>query len=113
MKLQGKKVAVVGSRGVVVNLNDFFEDEPAAIISGGAKGVDSCAAAYANGHNIKLVEFLPDYSRFGRCAPLKRNNLIVEASDIVIAFWDGKSRGTKYTIDYARKAGKKVLIFGF
>ena len=60
--------------------------------------------------NLKLIEFLPEYDKYGRQAPLIRNKLIVENCDCLIAFWDGVSRGTKYTIDYATKMGKPVKI---
>ena len=49
--------------------------------------------------------FLPEYSRYGRGAPLKRNPQIIEYADVVIAFWDGKSKGTKYVIDNCKKTG--------
>ncbi|MDE5569145.1 MAG: hypothetical protein K2I82_00620, partial [Ruminococcus sp.] len=77
---------------------------------GGAKGVDSCAKEYALKNNIPFKEFLPEYTRFGRVAPLKRNLQIIEYADIVIAFWNGQSHGTKYVIDNCRKLNKPVKI---
>jgi hypothetical protein len=55
-----------------------------------------------------LEEFVPDYKRYGRATPIRRNDLIADACEMVIAFWDGGSPGTKYTIDKARKMGKNV-----
>jgi len=105
------KVAVIGSRNITVpNLGDYLPDGCSEIISGGAKGVDTSAREYAESHGIKLTEFLPNYSKFGRGAPLKRNLEIIKASDTVLAFWDGKSRGTKYVIDNCKKLGKPVRI---
>ena len=90
------KVAVIGSRGLVVeNLEDFLPSETTEIISGGAKGVDASAREYALRHELKLTEYLPEYNRYGRAAPLKRNISMIERADLVLAFWDGKSRGTK------------------
>ena len=107
------KVAVVGSRGMTVsNLGDYLPKETTEIISGGAKGVDTSAHDYAKANGIKLTEFLPDYKKYpGRVAPLKRNILIIEAADLVLAFWDGKSRGTKFVIDNCRKIGKRVIVY--
>ena len=68
------------------------------------------AALYASDAGIKLTEFLPDYEKYGRFAPLKRNIDIVAYSDEIIAFWDGKSRGTSFVIKEAEKQGKKVQI---
>lgn len=73
-------------------------------------GADTYAKEFAIKHNLKLIEFLPDYEKYGRKAPLVRNKLIVENCDCLIAFWDGKSRGTKYTLDYATKLGKPTKI---
>ena len=107
------KVAVIGSRGLTVrNLGDYLPKETTEIISGGAKGVDTSAHDYAKANGIKLTEFLPDYKKYpGRVAPLKRNILIIEAADLVLAFWDGKSRGTKFIIDNCRKIGKRVIVY--
>ena len=68
------------------------------------------AVEFAQKHSLKLIEFLPDYEKYGRTAPLIRNKLIVEECDCLIAFWDGKSRGTKYTLDLAEKMGKPTKI---
>lgn len=94
------RVAVIGSRGLNINhLEEYLPPDTEEIISGGAKGIDACARAYARANGIKLTEFLPEYHKYGRSAPLKRNIQIVESSDLVLAFWDGTSRGTKFVID--------------
>lgn len=105
------KVAVIGSRTLTVqNLADYLPDGTDCIVSGGARGIDSCAADFARKHGMRLIEFKPDYEKFGRRAPLVRNIDIVNECDYVLAFWDGKSRGTKYTINRAEKRGKPVKI---
>ena len=106
------KVAVIGSRGLSVSdLGRYLPENTTEIVSGGAKGVDTSAREYALAHGIKLTEFLPEYTRFGRSATLKRNITIIEYSDIVLAFWDGKSRGTKFVIDNCRKLGVEVRVY--
>lgn len=106
------KVAVIGSRGLTVSdFGRYLPENTTEIVSGGAKGVDTSAREYALAHGIKLTEFLPEYTRFGRSAPLKRNITIIEYSDIVLAFWDGKSRGTKFVIDNCRKLGVEVRVY--
>ena len=105
------KVAVIGSRGHKVNdLGKYLPDNTTEIVSGGARGIDRCAREYALAHGIKLTEFLPDYDKYGRSAPLKRNITIIENADIVLAFWDGTSRGTKFVIDSCEKMGVSVEI---
>lgn len=100
------RIAVVGSRNIKnINLDEyiFSYDE---IVSGGAVGVDACAAEYAREKGIKLTEFLPEYDKYGRAAPIVRNKRIVDYADKVIAFWDGHSKGTWSVIQYAEKMGK-------
>lgn len=106
------KVAVIGSRGLSVSdLGRYLPENTTEIVSGGAKGVDTSAREYALSHGIKLTEFLPEYTKYGRSAPLKRNITIIEYSDIVLAFWNGKSRGTKFVIDNCRKLGVEVRVY--
>ena len=106
------KVAVIGSRELKVNnLEKYLPKEVTEIVSGGARGIDTSAREYALKNNIKLKEFLPEYEKYGRSAPLKRNIQIIDYADMVLAFWDGKSRGTKFVIDNCKRIGKRVKIF--
>ncbi len=105
------KVAVIGSRGLKINnLEKYLPQETTEIISGGAKGIDTCAKEYAIAHNIKLTEFLPEYKKYGKSAPLKRNITIIENADVVLAFWDGKSNGTRFVIGKCREFGKEIKV---
>ena len=108
------KVAVIGSRGLLVDgLGKYLPDDTTEIISGGAKGADASAREYALRHGMKLTEYLPEYSRYGRSAPLKRNITIIENADLVLAFWDGASRGTKFVIDNCEKRNIPIKIYVF
>lgn len=105
------KVAVIGSRGLAIdNLEKYLPPETTEIISGGAKGIDACAKEYAIVHNIKLTEFLPEYEKYGKSAPLKRNITIIENADIVLAFWDGISNGTRFVIEKCRELNKELKV---
>lgn len=105
------KVAIVGSRRLYVsNIGDYLSAEITEIVSGGAKGVDSSAREYALKNNIRLTEFLPEYNKYGKAAPLKRDMQIINYADKVIAFWDGKSKGTKYVIENCKKTNTPVDI---
>lgn len=73
------KIAVIGSRSLVVNnLEKYLPKDVDEIVSGGAIGIDRCAKEYAIRNNITLREFLPEHNKFGRSAPLKRNIEIIE-----------------------------------
>jgi len=111
------KIAVIGSRG----FNDYNLIEQtlnkvesiSKIISGGANGADTLAEQYANKNNIEILIFKPDYKKYNRGAPLKRNLQIIDSADIIFAFWDGESKGTLHAINYARKSGKEVNIISY
>lgn len=112
-----KRVAIVGSR----DYPDLWRVEayvrqmdPAdtVVVSGGAKGVDSAAADAARQSGIRVVEYLPDWEQYGRSAGFRRNRTIVKNSDLVVAFWNGKSRGTASTISIAKEMGKPFEVMG-
>lgn len=106
------KVAVIGSRDLTVfNLEDYLPEGVTEIVSGGARGIDSCARAYANAKGIRLKEFLPQYHKYGKGAPLRRNLEIIEYADLVLAFWDGRSRGTRFVIDACQKKNREIRVF--
>ena len=105
------KVAVIGSRGIFIDdFGRYLPENTTEILSGGARGVDSCAENDARKYPIPFIVFLPVYEKFGRCAPLKRALEIVENADLMLAFWDRNSRGTKHVIDNCRKTGWPVQI---
>ena len=104
------KVAVIGSRSITApDLGMYISDED-EIVSGGAVGIDTCAAEYAKKKGLKLTEFLPEYECYGHAAPIVRNKQIVDYADKVFAFWDGKSKGTLSVIKYAEKTGRPCEI---
>lgn len=105
------RLAILGSRTLTnINLDDYVQNNCSEIVSGGAKGIDKIAEEYAIKNNIKIKIFLPDYKRYGKGAPLKRNREIAEYADEAIVFWDGKSKGTKNAIDNFYLLNKKVKI---
>ena len=106
------KTAIIGSRNITnIDLSRFIPDGTMEIISGGAKGIDTLAKEYALENGLKLAEFLPEYERYGKGAPLKRNITIIENADIVLAFWDGKSRGTKFVIDNCHSRNIPIRVY--
>ena len=112
--LSGKiimRVAVVGSRELYIDdLGRYLPEDVTEIVSGGAEGTDTSARKYAMLHGIKLTEFLPEYEKYGRAAPLMRNLQIIENADLVLAFWNGRSRGTRHVIDECRKRSMPLVV---
>lgn len=80
------------------------------IVSGGARGADTLGERYAkeNGYSIKV--FLADWEQFGKAAGYMRNVQMAEYADALLAFWDGKSRGTMHMIQIANNYGLKVGV---
>jgi hypothetical protein len=83
------------------------------IISGGARGVDTVATMTACFRNLKFEIFYPDWKRYGKSAGFIRNEQIVKAADKVVAFWDGKSKGTAHSIKLAKQYGKPIEIIEY
>lgn len=114
------KLAIVGSRSfmdyelLISKIKLFTRGiNITEIVSGGAKGADSLAERFAKDQNIKTKIFPADWNNFGKSAGMIRNKDIVKYSDIIIAFWDGKSTGTKNSIDLCLKLKKKISIVYF
>ena len=72
--------------------------------------MDTLAEEYADKKRLSKLILRPRYELYGRAAPIKRNEEMIELCDSALIIWDGQSRGTKYSIDYARKIGKEVIV---
>jgi len=115
------KLAIVGSRSLKPSLkcigNSIMESFPSdivtSIISGGASGVDEQAKLYALQRCIQYIEIKPDYKKYKdkpKYAPIARNKDIVSKADKILVLWDGKSKGSKFVIDYANQLNKEISI---
>jgi hypothetical protein len=89
------------------------EQTEVEIVSGTANGADKLGEKYANDNGHPIKQFPADWDKFGKSAGYKRNAQMAEYADALIAFWDGKSRGTKHMIDLAKRAKLKVRISYF
>lgn len=103
-------VLVTGSRSIAdIDISKYLKNID-VLLTGGAKGVDSLAVTYAEKNSIKHIEVLPDYAKYHRAAPVIRDEEMVKMCERVIAIWDGKSKGTLHTINFAKKYNKPVAI---
>lgn len=80
------------------------------IVSGGANGADTLGEHYAAEYNIPVKIFLADWNKHGRAAGPMRNKQMADYADVLIAVWDGQSKGTKNMIDQMNKLNKPVFI---
>lgn len=105
------KLLIAGSRSITdFDLSPFIPADTELIISGGATGIDTLAEAYADTHRLSKIILRPRFDKYGRAAPIRRNEAMVALSDAVLVIWDGASKGTQATIRYAQKAGKPVTV---
>ena len=89
------------------------------IISGGARGADTLGERFANEMGLEISRFIPDWDGLGKRAGYVRNaemaKFAVEDDNygVLIAFWDGQSRGTKHMIDLAKRYGLEVYVVNY
>lgn len=115
------KLAIIGSRTFtnydkLLQTMSLFEESHrqfTRIISGGAKGADSLGERWAKYWNIEIERYLPDWDKHGKFAGYIRNQHIIDACDVVVAFWDGKSKGTLDSIRKAKAVKKPTFIIYF
>ena len=122
MALKEFRVIIAGSR----NYNDYEKlkercntylsnklSDPETcviIVSGAAKGADALGERYAMENNLPIERYPADWEHNGRAAGPIRNEEMAKVADALIAFWDGKSPGTKSMISLARRKGLQVAV---
>ena len=113
------RVAIVGSRSfenrdvgekAYALICENIPANTTEIVSGGANGIDKLAEIYAAQNHLPTKIFLPDYATYGKRAPIVRNDQIVAYAQYVLAFWDGSSHGTAYTVASCIKEGVPVKV---
>ena len=105
------KLLIVGSRSITdFDLSPYIPADIDTVISGGAGGIDSLAEQYADLHRLSKYIVRPRYDLYGRAAPLKRNEQMVDMADAVLVIWDGRSKGTQYTLRYTKKMNKPITL---
>ena len=100
-------VLVAGSRGMaspsdVIRINQVLDalyaddrrEKWHSVVSGGARGVDQIGEEWARAPALPLVRITPNWTLYGRSAPIRRNADLVSACEFAVVFWDGESRGS-------------------
>lgn len=80
------------------------------IVSGMARGADKAGYEAAKELHLKCYEFPADWNKYGKSAGFRRNAEMAQFADVLIAFWDGESRGTKHMIETMQRLNKPVHI---
>jgi hypothetical protein len=110
------KVAIVGSRHFpeLERVRDFVSALPlgATVVTGGASGVDAAAGEAARSRQLGLIKLPPRFEESNDpTASARRNQELVDAAEVVVAFWDGQSAGTRKTVERALESGREVHVF--
>ena len=95
-------------------VRDFVRGLPdgATVITGGASGVDAAAGEAARERNLGLIKLPPRFEEAtDPGASKRRNQELVDAAEVVVAFWDGVSEGTRRTVERALESGREVHVF--
>lgn len=91
-------------------VSEIKKESTLIFISGGCRGADKLGERYAAENGYKIEIYPADWETYGKAAGPMRNKKMALAADFIICFWDGKSRGTKAMIDFARAFNKPVRI---
>lgn len=83
------------------------------IISGCARGADTLGLRYASENTFDVEEYPADWDKYGKKAGYVRNVEMAENADALIAFWNGKSKGTKHMIDIAMERNLPIRVIRY
>ena len=78
-----------------------------------AKGADTLAIRYADERNLTKILFPANWKSYPRIAGFLRNEDMLSIATHLIAFWDGKSSGTKHMIDIAQEKDIPIWVFNY
>ena len=110
-------IAIVGSRSFsnysLMKDECSFISKEDTIVSGGAKGADSLAKLLSEDIGCKYIEYPAQWDKYGKSAGYRRNVDIIQRADVVMAFWDGESKGTKHSIELAEKHNRLLKIINY
>lgn len=108
------KVIIAGSRNITnINIDEIIKKSKfdiTTLLCGMAKGIDSLSYMWAMKNNIHIIKYYPDWNKYGVAAGPIRNKKMVDYADALIAVWDGVSKGTKSTINFAKEKGIQIYI---
>ena len=88
-------------------------DKFITIISGTARGADQLGEKFAIEEGLGLEQYPAKWDIYGKSAGFRRNEQMAKIGTHLLAFWDGKSRGTKHMIDLAQYHGLKINVVRF
>ena len=117
------KIIIAGGRNFVdynllkEKVNKILQEKKVThkivIISGCARGADTLGLRYASENALNVEEYPANWDKYGKKAGYVRNVEMAENADALIAFWDGKSKGTKHMIDIATERNLPIRVIRY
>lgn len=113
------KVIIAGGRDfadmdllsqTILGLYSYSELSSLEIVSGRARGTDRLGEVFAHEHDIPVKFFPAEWDKHGKAAGFIRNKEMAEYADVLVAFWDGKSKGTSHMINLAKAQDLSVHV---
>lgn len=120
------RIGVIGSRTITdkalvykhldeMKQTTSLQGDQIVVLSGGAKGVDTLTQQWAKDNQVPFILFKPYFlvdsqAEYNPRHYFTRNKQIIDNSDMIIAFWDGTTKGTAWGMGYARKSKKTLMI---
>jgi len=83
------------------------------LLTGMAKGADTLGYEWAKNRGIDIEKHPANWDKYGRGAGFKRNLEMAQAADVLVAFWDGKSKGTRGMIMDAIHEGLELHVYRY
>lgn len=91
----------------------YFKTNKIIIVSGHARGADALGERYAKERGYELKTFPADWNKYGKSAGYIRNKQMSKYGNSLIAFWDGKSKGTSHMIDLILAENLLSIVYGY
>ena len=111
------KIIIAGSRSFtdyqkLKEICDTFlrDQNNIEIVSGTCRGADKLGEQYAKERGYEITQFPANWNKYGKSAGPKRNQEMANYANALIAFWDGKSKGTNNMIQLANRCNLDILI---
>lgn len=112
------KIVIAGSRDItsqdlIDRYADILDDkyDITHVISGRAKGVDTCGETWANKHNKDIIYFPADWDKHGKKAGILRNLEMLKQADIILVIMHNDSRGSTHMASIAQTSGKPTYVY--
>jgi predicted Rossmann fold nucleotide-binding protein DprA/Smf involved in DNA uptake len=110
------RFAIIGSRhfAAPARVTEYVKSLPkgSSVLTGSASGVDAAVTKAARELGLPLQVLPASFDELADPAKAQaRNQRLVDACDVLVAFWDGASKGTRETVDRALDSGKEVHVF--